>query len=251
MQAGGPPAWNPDGDLPPGGAAGRLAASLDSMPRLRTSMTTRKSAEGPGWKPARRAGVVVATGILGALLAGLPGAPGAAAAPVNAAPAPATPAVSPAPPAVPRLVPADAAGVLRAVRAAGAKAVVVNIWASWCAPCREEFPDILKAGRDLKARGAALVLVSGDFDDSRDDALKFLADHGVDFTTYLKTGNDEVFINALAPEWSGVLPATVVFDGTGRLRHFREGKVTYQQLRDLVLDVIDNPAHGPEKETKR
>jgi len=177
----------------------------------------------------------------------VPGAP-ATAAPAAPEAAAATP---PAAPSAPRLVPADAAAVLRAVRAAGARAVIVNIWATWCAPCREEFPQIVKLGRDLKDRGAALVLVSGDFDDSRDDALKFLADHGVDFTTYLKTGNDEAFIDGLAPEWSGVLPATMVFDGAARLRHFREGKVTYQQLRDLVLDVIHNPTHGPEKETKR
>jgi thiol-disulfide isomerase/thioredoxin len=216
-------------------------------------MTPRNRSEGPGWTPARRTGPAVATAVLAALLAGLPGAPVALAASVPAAPppAPATPAAPPAPAAARQLVPADAAAVLRAVRAAGAKAVIVNIWATWCAPCREEFPQIVKLGRDLKERGAALVLVSGDFDDSRDDALKFLADHGVDFTTYLKTGSDEAFIDGFAPEWSGVLPATMVFDGAARLRHFREGRITYQQLRDLVLDVIDNPAHGPEKETKR
>jgi hypothetical protein len=96
------------------------------------------------------------------------------------------------------------------------------------------------------------VLVSGDFDDGRDDALKFLADHGVDFTTYFKTGTDQSFIDGLAPAWSGMLPATMVFDGAGRLRHLEEGKVTYQQLRDLVLEVIGNPtSSGPEKETKQ
>ena len=217
-------------------------------------MTPRKRSEDPGWTPTRRTGPAVATAVLAALLAGLPGAPVALAAPVPAAPAPA-PATAAAPTpiaaAARQLVPADAAAVLRAVRAAGAKAVIVNVWATWCPPCREEFPDILKVGRDLKGKGAALVLVSGDFDDSRDEAVRFLADHGVDFTTYLKTGNDAAFIDGLAKEWSGMFPTTMVFDGTGRLRHLREGKTTYQQLRDLVLDVIDNPAHGPEKETKR
>lgn len=210
--------------------------------------------------PARRVAAAGASVVAVALLAAPPAASAAPTAPVPAAssaattvsPAPAT--SNPAAAAVRQLVPVDAAALLRAVRSAGAaggKAVIVNVWASWCAPCREEFPDILKVGRELKGRGAALVLVSGDFDDSRDDALKFLADHGVDFTNYLKTGRDEDFIDGLAKEWSGVLPATMVYDGTGRLRHFREGKVTYQQLRDLVLEVIDNPTPGPAKETKR
>jgi len=217
-------------------------------------MTPLKRSEAPGWTPTRRTTPAVAAVVLAALLAGLPGAPVALAAPVpaDAAPAAATTAApTPIAAAARQLVPADAVGVMRAVRATGAKAIIVNVWASWCAPCREEFPDILKVGRELKERGAALVLVSGDFDDSRDDALKFLADHGVDFTTYLKTGRDEDFIDGLVKKWSGVLPATMVYDGTGHLRHFREGKVTYKELRDLVLDVIDKPAQGPEKETKR
>ena len=151
----------------------------------------------------------------------------------------------------PRLEPADAGGVLAAVRAARARAVLVNVWASWCAPCREEFPGILKVGRELKDRGLALVLVSGDFDDGREDALRFLAEQRVDFTTYIKTGDDEAFINGLAPEWSGALPATMVFDGSGRLRHLREGALTYEQFRDLVLDVIDQPSTGPGKENGR
>jgi thiol-disulfide isomerase/thioredoxin len=184
--------------------------------------------------------VVMAAG----LLAGTSATP---AAPPASAPL----AAAPAGPGSARLVPADAAGVLAAVRGAKARAVVVNVWATWCGPCREEFPEILRLGRDLKVRGAALVLVSGDFEDGRDDAVKFLTEHGVDFTTYLKTGSDQAFIDGLAPAWSGTLPATMVFDGTGHLRHLREGKVTYQQLRDLVLEVIDNPSHGPEKETKR
>jgi thiol-disulfide isomerase/thioredoxin len=151
----------------------------------------------------------------------------------------------------PRLEPADAKGVMAAIRATKARAVLVNIWATWCGPCREEFPELLKVGRDLKDRGLALVLVSGDFDDGREDAVKFLADHGVDFTTYIKSGGDEAFINGLAPQWSGSLPTTMVFDGSGRLRHLREGKLDYKQFRDLVLDVIDQPNKGPEKENGR
>src|SRR5436190_1199782 len=89
----------------------------------------------------------------------------AAAAPAPAAPTPAAAPTHPAASAAaPKLVPADAATVLKAVRAPGAKAVIVNLWASWCPPCREEFPDILKVARELKGRGVRLVLVSGDFD---------------------------------------------------------------------------------------
>ena len=161
-------------------------------------------------------------------------------------------AAAPAPPPVPdgpTLVPANAAAVLRAVRAPGAKAVVVNLWASWCPPCREEFPDILKVARELKGRGVRLVLVSGDFDAGREDAVKFLKEHGVDSPTFIKTGGDQEFIEGFAPEWSGMLPTTLVYDGAGRLKHMREGVVTYKELRTLVLEVVDKPGSSPGKES--
>jgi thiol-disulfide isomerase/thioredoxin len=151
-------------------------------------------------------------------------------------------------PVAPTLVPADAAAVLKAVRAPGASAVVVNLWASWCGPCREEFPDVLRVARELKPRGVRLVLVSGDFDAGRDDAIRFLKEHGVDGTTFIKAGADGVFIDGLAPDWSGALPATLVFDGAGQLKRLHEGKVTYDELKKLVLEVVDSPGVHPGKE---
>lgn len=149
----------------------------------------------------------------------------------------ALPAGAAAPP--PPIVPADAGEVLSAVREAGARAVLVNVWATWCLPCREELPDILRLRRELAARGLAVILVSTDFDDAKDAAVQFLAAQGVDFPSFLKTGGDVEFIDRLSPEWSGALPASFVFDGAGKLRHFREGKLTYKVFRELVLDVLE------------
>ncbi len=152
-------------------------------------------------------------------------------------------------PVAPTLVDADAAAVLKAVRAPGATAVVVNLWASWCGPCREEFPDVLKAAHDLRPRGVRLLLVSGDFDAGRADAVKFLKEHGVEGPSFIKTGGDGEFIDGLAPDWSGALPATLVFDGAGHLKHLHEGKVTYEELKKLVLEVVESPGVRPEKES--
>ncbi|HKQ96692.1 MAG TPA: TlpA disulfide reductase family protein [Candidatus Polarisedimenticolia bacterium] len=163
-----------------------------------------------------------------------------------AKPAPSTPA---APVTGLQLIPAEGADVLKAVKAPGARAVIVNLWASWCPPCREEFPDIIKVGRELKGRGVRLVLVSGDFDAGHEDALKFLKEHGVDFPTYVRTGSDQEFIDGFAPEWSGILPTTLIYDGTGKMRHLHEGTVTYKQLKDLVLEVVNSPGARSGKES--
>lgn len=157
--------------------------------------------------------------------------------------APARPATAPT------LVDADAAAVLEAVRAPGAMAVIVNLWASWCAPCREEFPDILRVGRELKPRGVRLLLVSGDFEASRADAVKFLEEQGVSWPTFIKTGGEAAFMDALEPTWSGMMPSTLIYDRAGNLKHLHEGLVTYKELRKLVLEVVDSPGGRPGKES--
>jgi thiol-disulfide isomerase/thioredoxin len=143
------------------------------------------------------------------------------------------------------LTPANAAAVKKAITAPGAKAVLVNIWATWCGPCRDEFPDVLRIRRDLGAQGVRVILVSADFDDSRDEAVKFLAGMGVDFPTFIKVGKDEEFIDGLAKEWTGTLPATLVYDGQGTLRDLREGKQTYDTFRGMVEKVLRDGSARP------
>jgi thiol-disulfide isomerase/thioredoxin len=137
------------------------------------------------------------------------------------------------------LEPADAGAVLAAVQASPAKTVVMNVWATWCGPCREEFPDLLRLREAYAADGLELMLVSADFEDRLDDAETFLAEQGVDFHTWIKTGDDMQFIDALNPEWGGALPATFVYDSGGRLRAFWEGKASYEQLEQRVLPILE------------
>lgn len=117
------------------------------------------------------------------------------------------------------------------------KVVVVNAWATWCEPCKEELPEILRFRRDFAARGVELVLISGDVDSERDAALAFLKSIGVDFESYRKTGSDMEFINTLHPDWSGSLPATIIF-AAGKRAWFVEGVVTYEQLERETTRVL-------------
>jgi thiol-disulfide isomerase/thioredoxin len=141
-------------------------------------------------------------------------------------------------PAEVRMAPATAPQVLAAVRAAGARAVVVNVWASWCIPCREEFPALLRFYRSYKDRGVAVLFVSGDFASDTAPAKEFLAEQGVDFPSYLKAQKDQEFIDAFDPQWSGALPATFVYDGTGERRKSFLGPVTYESLEREVAPLL-------------
>jgi thiol-disulfide isomerase/thioredoxin len=153
----------------------------------------------------------------------------------------------------PTLVAADAARILEAVREPGPGVVVVNVWATWCLPCVEEFPDLIRLRKNYLGKGVKVLLVSADFHSERDGALRFLAEQGVDFETFLKDGDDMKFIEALCPAWSGAMPATFLYDSKGRLVHFREGKITYEILEREVRTAlkrspgtIQGPAKGKE-----
>jgi thiol-disulfide isomerase/thioredoxin len=143
---------------------------------------------------------------------------------------------------LPVVQPADAGTILEAVRATDGDVVLLNVWATWCIPCREEFPDLLRIAREYRDAGLRLVLVSADFDAHLDQARTFLADQGVDFPTFQKTGKDMEFIDTIDPEWSGVLPATWLFDTDGTRLDFWTDKASYEALRRRVEAVLAAPA---------
>lgn len=134
--------------------------------------------------------------------------------------------------------PVTAAELLQLVRDSGAKVVLVNVWATWCGPCREEFPDLVRLARDHEAKGLKVMFVSTDFDSELPQVKEFLARHGVNFPTYLKAEKDMPFINAMDERWTGAIPATFVYDGSGKLRHFWEGMASYREFEQRVLDVL-------------
>jgi thiol-disulfide isomerase/thioredoxin len=140
--------------------------------------------------------------------------------------------------AAPKIVPAKLETVLDAIRKPGARAVLVNVWATWCEPCREEMPDLVRAYRAHKAEGLRLVLVSSDDPDNRAEAEKFLASQGVDVDSFLKLGDDMAFINGLEPRWSGALPASFIFDGRGRAVAFWPRQITHHELDTRLTEAL-------------
>jgi thiol-disulfide isomerase/thioredoxin len=141
--------------------------------------------------------------------------------------------------AAPAPRPADAAGVLAEVRKPGAAAVLVNVWATWCLPCREEFPDLLRVAREFEGRGVRLVLVSADFSDATSDVMEFLTAQGVGFPTLIKAGKDDDFVDGLDRRWTGAIPATFVYDERGQLVRYWEGKASYKLIKKRVLEALD------------
>lgn len=138
-----------------------------------------------------------------------------------------------------RVTPVTAAAIQQAVRNSGAKAVLVNVWATWCGPCREEFPGLVRVARKYQGQGLKVMLVSADFDTDMAAVKKFLAEQGVDFPSYIKAEKDQQFIDALDKRWSGALPATFIYDGAGNLQDFWEGKASLNEFKQKVVKELE------------
>ena len=139
---------------------------------------------------------------------------------------------------LPPVTPATAQDITKATRSAGAKVVLVNLWASWCGPCREEFPDLVRLQRDYETRGLKVIFVS--WDDNPQIAAKFLSRQGVASASFIKADsqNDQDFLAGIEPKLSGAIPATLLYDGAGKLRDFWEGAVTYDTFKQKVETVM-------------
>lgn len=148
---------------------------------------------------------------------------------------------APAPAGAPdRLIPLRADQLEGLARAQGVDVVLVNVWATWCAPCVAEMPDLVRIARDFAPRGLGLALLTVDEPSARAEALAVLAARAVPPPYYVRAERAQAFIAGFGEDWTGTLPATALYDRDGTLLAFWEGPVDYATLRG-VLEVIEWP----------
>ena len=125
---------------------------------------------------------------------------------------------------------------------------LINIWATWCEPCKEEFPILLELREKYLNEGLNVLLVSADFASQKNEALEFLNAQGVGFRTYHKDEEDTQFINTLYPQWSGAIPATLIFNQAGQLLEHWQGGATAEQFEAAIQTAL-HPKPDAKKET--
>ncbi len=111
---------------------------------------------------------------------------------------------------------------------------MVNFWATWCMPCVEEMPDILKFASDMKNRKFRLVLVSLDNPDHLESRVKpFIRRFDIRERVILLDDPDaNRWIEKVHPDWMGSIPATLFFSGDYRSLH--ADKIDYEGLKRIV-----------------
>jgi thiol-disulfide isomerase/thioredoxin len=115
------------------------------------------------------------------------------------------------------------------------KVVVVNVWGSWCGPCRAEAPMLAQASRDLAKKGVVFLGIDSR-DPSKDEAKAFVRRFDVPYPSlYDQQGSTLLaFRGTLTPN---SVPSTVVVDPQGRVSGSVLGSLTRTTLDDLVDDA--------------
>ncbi|MEK6286294.1 MAG: TlpA disulfide reductase family protein [Acidobacteriota bacterium] len=118
------------------------------------------------------------------------------------------------------------------------KVLVMDFWATWCAPCRLETPQLARLARENRDRG--LEVIGLHIDDrgrsSPQDIRKFIDNYGITYTVGLAT--EEMFTSYLGTE-DDTIPQTLVFGRDGRLIKHLSG---YSQSHGKELDEAVNQA---------
>lgn len=125
-------------------------------------------------------------------------------------------------------------------REPGGRPLLVNFWATWCEPCRDEFPDLVKIDAEYRSLGLESFTVSlDDITEIKGEVPKFLQQMGATMPSYLLNVVDpEPSIKAVDPNWGGALPATVLYDKNGQIvfKHF--GRFKPDELRAAIKKTL-------------
>jgi len=128
---------------------------------------------------------------------------------------------------------ANLEGQPQSIRSWTGKSMIINFWATWCAPCRREIPLLKKIQTEHGAEGFQVVGVAVDF---RDDVLKYAKEIGIDYPLLI---GEEDGLDAVTKFGRGSLgfPFTVFTDNQERLVLFHLGELHPEQAEVMLATV--------------
>lgn len=132
---------------------------------------------------------------------------------------------------------ADAAAISELLKNKTDKLRLINVWATWCVPCVQEFPDLVYINHMYRDRGLQLVTVSSDDAVNKDKALAFLQKKQASGLNYIYSGDSKYkMIEAIDPKWQGALPYTVLIEPGGKIIYSKEGAIDLDTLKKVIFN---------------
>ena len=133
----------------------------------------------------------------------------------------------------------DAQGYQKLLEQNRGKPVLVNFWATWCEPCRDEYPMLNELAKQYAPQGLKVIGVSMDDDGDLILMRRFLARYNPVFPNYRKKAGSEVeFRQAVVPGWTGSLPVSVFYGKDGQQTGHMLGEGTRDKYEAAIRALL-------------
>jgi peroxiredoxin len=133
----------------------------------------------------------------------------------------------------------DLEGVKKILKNDGKKLRLVNFWASWCPPCRAEFPDLVTLYRMYRGRDFEMIGISVDDAKTKDNVPAFLEKAQASYPNRIYSGTDlEALINAVDPKWEGAIPYTLLIKPGGEVLYRHLGAIEPLEVKKVIVEYV-------------
>ncbi len=114
---------------------------------------------------------------------------------------------------------------------------LINVWATWCGPCVQEFPEFIAMKRMYKSRSFEFISISADDPANRERVLEFLTEKQSSSANYLFQSDDKyALIEAIDPKWQGALPYTILVEPGGKIVYAKQGPIDPAAMKTLIVE---------------
>jgi len=122
---------------------------------------------------------------------------------------------------------------------------LINLWATWCAPCVEELPELVTINRMYRRRGFEMITISLDGVKHREQALRFLKEKHVSSTNYIfDSGDRDKLAEALDKKWPGPVPYTLLIAPGGKVLYRQHDTIDTAALKKAIADHVGRTYAG-------
>jgi thiol-disulfide isomerase/thioredoxin len=121
------------------------------------------------------------------------------------------------------------------VEKGGDTVYVLNFWATWCAPCIAELPHFEKLQSEYKDQPLKVLLISLDLKSKLNKVVVPFVKRNklLNEVFLLNETNEQVYIDRISKDWSGALPATLIYNRKNNIRKLYEKEFSYAELEKI------------------
>ncbi len=136
----------------------------------------------------------------------------------------------------------DLAGYNQTIEKYRGKPLMVNFWATWCEPCRNEYPMIVDLSKKFGPEGLVVLGVSLDENADLNLVRRFLTENHPGFPNFRqKPGIDaDAFYQGVNPDWRGTMPQTVFYGRDGHIARYLVGSRPRSAFEDAIRLILVN-----------